>query len=448
MKEKLIYLLEDLKENYTPKKSSEIIEILCEDMSFNEADDFLKELDNRKDLFDNQNTLFYDELAIKLAEDLAHYTLVYFSLWEPLFRYFNSETRACIFKAALNIPINADATAYIKGFQALESEEFEVALNHFDSIDNYVSSYFVGYCYLCLDNYENSIKRNEFFIKRLIDFMNLANTDEYSIVDDPDFRMLLWNVYNDLGYCYNRTNEFVSAKENYEKSLEIFSLEEVHDIFNFEGDGTERNEFIIFVNNYIHCLSKSNEIKKSIAILRFVISVNPTDLQFYKSQLFKLESKVPFSESATPIGYVAKIKKPYGKETFTASLKLSKENLLEELIVEQIRRKFKVFNKNLEVYQDHLIYGKQYHVQNCGRLDLLLIDKETDILYVVELKRDGAGIEVVHQVERYMNGLNVQLHREIKGIVCLHEPNLALKELVATKDNIDLFIYEFQFTKL
>ena len=449
MKYKLLFLLEELKENYTAKNSTEIIRILCEDNAMNEADEFVKELENHKDIFNDQNNLFYDELAIAFAEDLAHYTLIYFSLWEPLFHYFNSETKAYLFKSALKIPINADATDYIKGFEALENDAFDVALLYFNNIDHFVASYFVGYCYLYLDNYENSIKQNEFFLDELDEFIAISNDQEINLLEDPDLKILKWNVYNDLGYAYNRIEGFAKAKMYYEKSLDILDINKAFLVFNNDSIENKVSDFEIFINNYIHCLTKTNATEKAIEVLKFVISKNPNDIYFYQSRLLKLEEKNKNRLTQPIAEHVLRIKKPFGISNFTETRSISKENLLEDLIIEQIKRGFKVFNKKLEVYQDDLMYGKQYPVKHCnGRLDLLLVDKDTSELYVVELKRNEGGLEVVQQVEKYMEGLSIEFGREVKGIICLHKPNIALKELVATKENIELFVYEFQFTQI
>jgi len=122
------------------------------------------------------------------------------------------------------------------------------------------------------------------------------------------------------------------------------------------------------------------------------------------------------------------------------------EKILEDMIVEQIKYGFNVFGKKLEIYQDKEIFGRQYYIQNVnGILDLLLIDKSNDTLYVVELKRNEAGIEVVEQIESYIKGLTSQLKREVKGIISLHKPDKNLVELIKTKPNIELYTYEFQF---
>ena len=116
------------------------------------------------------------------------------------------------------------------------------------------------------------------------------------------------------------------------------------------------------------------------------------------------------------------------------------------MLVEQIKYGFEVFGKKLEIYQDEEIFGKQYRIPEInGILDLLLIDKQNNQLYVVELKRNETGIEVVSQIENYMFALSKQLDRKLKGIICLHKSNNRLTELVRTKSDIELFTYNFEF---
>jgi RecB family endonuclease NucS len=67
---------------------------------------------------------------------------------------------------------------------------------------------------------------------------------------------------------------------------------------------------------------------------------------------------------------------------------------------------------------------------------------------MVELKRNEAGIEVVEQIEKYIDGLSKELNKNIKGIICLHKPDNLLKELVKTKENIELYTYGFEFKKI
>jgi hypothetical protein len=40
------------------------------------------------------------------------------------------------------------------------------------------------------------------------------------------------------------------------------------------------------------------------------------------------------------------------------------------------------------------------------------------------------------------------MNRNIKGIICLHQPDNLLSELVKSKENIELYTYGFEFKKI
>jgi hypothetical protein len=119
------------------------------------------------------------------------------------------------------------------------------------------------------------------------------------------------------------------------------------------------------------------------------------------------------------------------------------------MIVEQIRYKHKVFGRDLELYNSDAFRGRQYIIKNqSGILDLLLIEKTTNILYVVELKRNKAGSEAYHQVKRYMDGLKLEVDQPLRGIICLPDPDSSLIELVQNDSDVELFSYHFDFKQL
>lgn len=175
----------------------------------------------------------------------------------------------------------------------------------------------------------------------------------------------------------------------------------------------------------------------------------PSSVYFQKLKLEFFSKQENTKNTDDIIQRLFKPKKPFEISNFQSVKLLSKEKSLEDMIVEQIKYGIKVFGKELEIYQDDFIYGRQYRIPYInGILDLLLIEKTTNQLYLVELKRNVAGIEVVDQIENYISALSRQLDRDIKGIICLHKPNQALIDLVKSKENIDLFTYNFEFNQL
>jgi tetratricopeptide (TPR) repeat protein len=444
MKEKMLFLLEELKENYTEQIFKDTLECFRNEISLN---DLHKDIERTKNAINGQVDSFYNELAKDFVEDLNEYTEIYFMLWEYLIHLFNEKTKSYFYKTSLEIAGNSDATDYIKGLLELEKDNAEIALFHFNNIDDYVANYFVGLCYLETENYENSINQNLLFLKEFENMIN--NQKDIDLLNESDLIIVKWNIYNDLGYAYNRISEFENALSFYDKALQIFSLEEAFIIRHSIEVDKNLDDFSIFVNNYLLSLEQTNKLTKCIEILEFVISKYPNDL-FYidrKTRLIEKTEKHSFANEI--INTLFRIKKPFNLNSFQETKLISKEKILEDMIVEQIKYGFNVFGKRLEIYNDNEIFGRQYYIKSVnGILDLLLIDKANDVLYVVELKRNEAGIEVVEQIENYIKGLKSQLNREVKGIISLHKPDRNLIELVKTKANIEIYTYEFQFKNI
>jgi tetratricopeptide (TPR) repeat protein len=367
--------------------------------------------------------------------------------WEYLIHLFNEETKSYFYNTSLEIAENSDATDYINGLLELENNNPEIALYHFNRIDDYVANYFIGLCYLETENYQNSIKQNLLFLNELELMIN--NIKEIDLLNNSDLLIVKWNIYNDLGYAYNRIFEFENALSFYNKSLQIFSLEEAFIIRHSIKVDKNLDDFSIFINNYLLSLEQTNKFTQCIEILDFVISKYPNDF-YYKDRKTKLIEKTEKHSFANEIiNTLFRVKKPFNITSFQETKIISKEKILEDMIVEQIKYGFNVFGKRLEIYEDSEIFGRQYYIKSVnGILDLLLIDKTQDILYVVELKRNEAGIEVVEQIENYIKGLKAQLNREVKGIISLHKPDRNLIELVKTKTNIELYTYDFQFKNI
>ncbi|OYU85342.1 MAG: hypothetical protein CFE24_02230 [Flavobacterium sp. BFFFF2] len=443
MTDKVLFLLEELKNNYTSQILHDTLNCFRNEISI---DDLYKEFEKTKLAINGQVDDFYQELALDFVGDLNDFPEMYFLIWEPLLTFFDETTKKQFYNCSLEIANNTDAADYINGLIYLDSDNFEIALYQFNRIDDYVASYFIGLCYLETGNFENSIKQNLLFMNELEDL--IENEKDFQLLLE-DFQIFKWNVFNDLGYAYNRISEFENALRFYKKSLEIFSLEEAYQIRHKIEIDRELDDFNIFANNYLYSLEKTRNTDNFFEVLEFLILKYPHN-SYYKSRKEKLKELSRISENQQfanqLINSIFRIKKPFNLSSFQEAKLLSKEKILEDMILEQIKYGYEVFGKKLEVYQDEKIFGRQYYIQSVnGILDLLLIDKTKDILYVVELKRNEAGIEVVEQIENYINGLTAELRREVKGIISLHKPDKKLVELIKTKPNIELYTYEFQF---
>mgnify|MGYP000846714283 CR=1 FL=1 len=441
MNAKLFYLLQELKDNFSKELLNETYECFM-----NETHNFYNDSVKSKELLNGQSNEFYNKIASDFVNDLEDFPEMFFLSWQSVFEHFSKETMDKFNELSLLIDNNSDATDYLNGISELENGKAEIALFHFNRIDNYVACYFIGLCYKELENYENAILNYTQFLETFEESILSISKKEINFTEDTDYEITKWNVHNELGFLYNRISEFEKAKLQYSKSLEIVNLEDNYSVNHNIMEYENADNFTIFVNNYLLSLEKTRDYSECLKVLNFVISKFPNDI-FYKKQKARFEEKVNNPTFADEIiNNLFKVKKPFNLDSFQETKLISKEKILEDMIVEQIKYGFNVFGKKLEIYQDKEFFGRQYYIQNVnGILDLLLIDKSNDTLYVVELKRNEAGIEVVEQIESYIKGLTSQLKREVKGIISLHKPDKNLVELIKTKPNIELYTYEFQF---
>lgn len=441
MTDKILFLLEELKENFNQQLFDDTLKCLREEVSIH---DFYMDIERSNLALNGQSERFYNELAFDFVEDLNEFTEMYFLLWEPLIYFFDFHAKKYFLETARELAHHSDAADYVNGLIELENESPEIALFHFSRIEDYVAAYFIAICYLGTENFENSIKQNEFFLKNVD--RALGEKSDLDLLDDDGILIMKWNVYMDLAYASNRIYEFQDALKHFKKALGIFSLEESYQINHSLKLDENMDEFLLFANNYLLSLEQTGNYSECAEVLNFILEKYP-HAYAYRSKLEKLEShRASQTHSECVFDQIYRSKKPFNIGTFEASKLISKEKILEDMIVEQIKYGFEVFGKKLEVYQDELIYGRQYRIQEInGILDLLLIDKERNQLYVVELKRNEAGVEVVLQIERYMHALSKQLNRNLKGIICLHKSNDELTQLVKSKTDIELFTYNFEF---
>lgn len=305
-----------------------------------------------------------------------------------------------------------------------------------------------------MENFENAIKTINRFLNAFEEQSKIEITDsdgvQTALGEGNGMKYAKWRTLNDLAYCYNSIQEYKKSLETINKSLSLYDLNSVYDIdYDPNLEEGEFDDFLIFANNYLLALEKNQNLEKSLEVLDFVISKYP-NIDYYRKRKNILHEKMDKSSFADEIiSKLFKPKKPFNLGKFEETKLLSKEKALEDMIMEQIKYGFKVFDKSLEVYNDNNIFGRQYYIASVnGFLDLLLIDPKTNIVYVVELKRNEAGIEVVEQTENYMQGLKKEIDNEIKGIICLHKPKKELTELVNQKDNIELYTYNFEFNKV
>ena len=443
MKEKLLFLLEELKENYTDTLLNDTLECIRGEICLKEL---FEDRDKLKIAINGQSDKFYDELAFDFVVDLNEVPEMYFTIWEPLIEIFNEQTKKYFYSSAIDLANNSDATDYINGLMEFENDNYAMAHFYFNRIDSYVAYYFIAICYFETSNYENSIKQNLLFLKHLDNL--IAEQKEIDLANEEGILIAKWNVFNDLGYAYNRIYEFDKALDNYNNSLMIFNLKDAYEIRHTIKFNNNLDDFTIFANNYLLSLERTGKYETCLEVIDFLISKYPNDTSYRRKREKLLDQKNKQDDFDYIFTQVFKPKKPFNITSFQEAKLISKEKILEDLILEQIKYGFHVFDKPLEIFHDERIYGRQYRIiESNGYLDLLLIDKSKDQLYVVELKRNRVGIEVVAQIESYINALSKELNRNIKGIICIHKSNPKLTEMVREKEDIELYTYNFDFQK-
>jgi len=438
---KLFYLLEELKENDSEENINNVIDCL--------EDDFIDNENNYEEIkqhFLNLPYSFFDKLSFNFIKDINDYPLTYFLIWEPLMSYFDRTDIEYFNKKCIDNSEGSDAFDFFNGIKYLNDGSPNMALLYFNRFEHFFIDYFIGIAYMEQNNYENAIKKNLSFLKKFKLTLNEKSNEEIELNELPSIKIVFWNIYNDLIFQYNSINEFTQATLFIDKTLNIIDVEGNINILHHNNP--ENDEFIYFANNILWAYEKINEPSKCIKILKEILIYLPNDI-YYTKRLENCKKKKEDKESFEYVMRQVSYKKPFNLNSFQKTRLIAKEKNLEDMIVEQIKYGFKVFDKNLEIYQDEHIFGRQYGIKSVnGYLDLLLVDKETEELYLVELKRNKAGIEVVRQLENYIIGLSKEMNREIKGIICLHKPKDELVKLVKTKPNIELFTYEFNFKKI
>lgn len=97
---------------------------------------------------------------------------------------------------------------------------------------------------------------------------------------------------------------------------------------------------------------------------------------------------------------------------------LSLEADLEEALAANLEQ----LEKGLQLYHDQSSFGRQFDAKAAGRIDLLAVDSQQNIV-VVELKAGDADRQVCGQIQAYMGWVKANLagDRTVRGIIVAHE---------------------------
>ncbi|MDG4949629.1 endonuclease NucS [Weeksellaceae bacterium KMM 9724] len=412
------------------------------------TEDLIRDKTSAEEIIANLPNQFYDYLAERFSANLNEFPEFWLINDCRLYVLFSEEIAIYINEKIINEGVNTVAGNIYEGSNYLDQGSPELAILHFNQVEHYIGAYFRGFSYMDLENYPNAIRNFQAFLDGLNQLF--AKYPDEGFDSNFSLNFFMNDVHLVLGYLYNVTKHYIKAKTEFEKVLTLDKLEDQYYILSPEkSDTIGRTTFEIFINNYLLALDKIGDYVTAINVLQKVLELMPGNY-YYKKQLKKfVEGKGRQDTADDILSNVKSIKRPYNIISFNKTQQIAREKVLEDMIVEQIKYRGEVFGKKLELYQDNKIYGRQYFLKEInGRLDLLLIDKTADVLYVVELKRNSAGLEVVSQIESYMAALKKEIAKPIKGIIFMHKSNPALIEKVKAKKDLELFTYKFDFEKL
>jgi hypothetical protein len=438
---------EDLKANFTEKKLKALIELYAEIPQ----EELIRDHSNAKHALADLPLEFYDEIADTIHEDINRFPEFWFMYDTRIGTLFNEETMSYIINRLFE-KFSGTSTEYIyKGILALNDESYDLAMLYFNQSDHYLINYYKGLCYLARDNFANAIKNFKIFLTGVDEY--IANSEIPKEYFDPAQNFSLthyqWESYGNLMYMYNETRDFDLAVASFNQACSLRNLEEVYTFMDPVDGSNGLSEFEVYANNYLFALEKLGKDRERAEFLERLLEILPEN-NFYRKSLIEVKERIDRHETAdNMLKNIFRVRRPFDIEAFNKAQSLAREKVLEDMILEQIKYGIMVFGKKLELYQDENVDGRQYFVKGAnGFLDLLLVDKENDTLFVVELKRGLAGIEVVEQIENYMAALSEELNKPLKGIICLHQANPKLTNLVRSKKDIELFTYHFDFKKL
>lgn len=439
---------EAIKKNFTDKGLDRLIEAFSNVY----MEDLFKDRVKAKTAIADLPMGFYDNIAESFAHNLNSFPEFWLMHDMRLHFLFSDDMSSYIINKIFENASGTEAEYVYKGYLAYEDESYDLAMVYFNHVDHYLGNFYQGLCYIELQSPANATKNLKLFLSGLNNFYSTCEIpkEEFDPLLNPSLNMFRWDAYRELLFLYNETRQYDLAIQAFEEAIKIHSLETV---FNFlkpaRGGQNELTEFDSFVNNYLFALEKSGAYQKQVEFLENALDFL-IDKSLYTKQLIEVKARIERHRTADDIlKKVVRVRRPFNIEAFTKTQAIAREKVLEDMILEQIKYGFEVFGKKLELHQDGTIYGRQYYVRGAnGFLDLLLIDKEADELFVVELKRGLAGVEVIEQIEKYMEALSIEMNKPMKGIICLHQANPELTKLVKSKKDIELFTYHFDFKRL
>lgn len=272
-----------------------------------------------------------------------------------------------------------------------------------------------------------------FLYEKLKEYNQAANQYEYLITKGVN----LPNLNGHCSYLYNRAGNFKKTVEYAQREIENSNAEYAH--WNkVEGLRKLKNK-----KGAIEAFS----VLESISKKKKALNKEKSLIQKIKSSLIVKTNQEDSIQEIIP----HKLKTKYASSFRTDKKHLEREDILENLLFLRIKSGVKTFNKSLEIFENKYYFGKQLFAGKAGILDLLLVEKRKNILWVIELKRNHDYNDAFEQTRRYMKWVKKNIansNQEVRGIICLFQPSELLLSQIKNEPDIELHTYEFSFKKL
>jgi RecB family endonuclease NucS len=121
---------------------------------------------------------------------------------------------------------------------------------------------------------------------------------------------------------------------------------------------------------------------------------------------------------------------------------LSLEADLEEALAGNLEQ----LEKGLQLYEEQGVKGRQFDANAAGRIDLLAVDSQQNLV-VVEIKAGDADRQVCGQIQAYMGWVKANLagQRKVRGIIVAHEFTERVKLAATVVPGLSLKKYRVNF---
>lgn len=277
-----------------------------------------------------------------------------------------------------------------------------------------------------------------------------------------------------LGICFGEIGEFSNAIENFNDSIKAYAEDSIVYLqkgfyqlkMNKYADAIKSFDKCIQIGidsdspyfNKINALKKLKKYKDAIEVVTLLEEMkgkSTKHLKEVKSQLLKLKQDnktIPAAKDYS-IEFQLDVNTLHPKKTNKKNGQsgiIYQESVLENLLCLKLQKEGILFNQEYEFFENDEYYGKQLAMTKVGILDLLLLEKNTNDLVVLELKKDsGYNANVVEQTLRYMRWIKQNLaapKQKVKGLICLYKATPQLLQ-EASKHDIEVQEYEFHFHK-